>query len=271
MDLDWALKNYSKIVDFVFDSDIEKEKQLINRINDWARFFKTNPSDIDTKVYSHLAKQELELIKKISDSSLDYFNKLAKEKYLEMFKEVDSKNHIIFKSLFKNNLLDSFNEEFHSAYDDFLKGVSREEINFPVDTNFWDNLLNNLNANKLESYYTSLRDYFINQDEMSDDEIYFFEKGLIKFGNLESNKDGISLKFIMPMIKNEHSFENVFLNNWEKLLSIINTSKHKEAIIGELQTIYNSENHKENVEMILLSNELNLHKKDIELNNSIQS
>ncbi len=92
-----------------------------------------------------------------------------------MMKNEEDIDFIIFKSLTDNNLVKSFSDEFYSAYDDFIKGISTEEINIP-EFEFWDNLLNSLNGNKMKSYYTSLRDYFAEHDDMNEKKYTFLKQ-----------------------------------------------------------------------------------------------
>ncbi|MEN5307008.1 hypothetical protein ABE425_05790 [Chryseobacterium cucumeris] len=256
--LDWTLKNYADIISIVFDSDKEKEEAFIKRLSGWTSKLTTKPSEINKQFFVNFNNQENTLVKKITEKSLEYFNNLNKDQYFEMMKNEGNTDFIIFKSLIDNDLVSSFSDEFYSAYDDFIKGISTEEINIP-DFEFWDNLLNLLNGNKMKSYYTSLRDYFAEHDAMNEKEIYFFEAGLIKYGNLEKKKDDMSLKFILPMIKSVNScFENVFLNNWERLKKIITESQHNETIMGELRTIYKSEKFKDDSRMVKMSKEFEL-------------
>lgn len=256
--LDWVLKNYSKIISKVFDSNKQKEENFILRINEWQAALITEPQVIDQRFYTHIVKQDLLLIKKISDKAAEYFNSLSKDKYLDMMKNTVSIDYTIFQSLVDNKLVSSFNDEFYSAYGDFLKGMANEEMRIPDNYEFWDNLIDLLNGRKLKSYFTSLRDYFSDHDDMSENEICFFETGLIKYGNLEKKKDDISLKFILPMIKSDNCFESIFLHKWKELKNIILNSQHNETIIGELRTIYNSETYKDNEVMILISKEFGL-------------
>ncbi|AZB33519.1 P-loop NTPase fold protein [Chryseobacterium bernardetii] len=256
--LDWALKNYADIISIVFDSNKEKEEAFIKKLSGWTSNLTTKPSEINKQFFVNFNKQENTLVKKIAEKSLEYFNNLNKDQYFVMMKNEEDIDFIIFKSLTDNNLVKSFSDEFYSAYDDFIKGISTEEINIP-EFEFWDNLLNSLNGNKMKSYYTSLRDYFAEHDDMNEKEIYFFEAGLIKYGNLEKKKDDMSLKFILPMIKSVDScFENVFLNNWEKLKNIITESQHSETIMGELRTIYKSGKFKDDSRMVKMSKEFEL-------------
>lgn len=256
--LDWALKNYADIISTVFDSDAKKEEMFVKRLSNWTEYLVTKPSDIDKKVYSHLNRHKLDLIRNISDKSVEYFNGFSKDQYFEMMKNEESIDSVIFRSLINNNLVSSFSDEFYSAYNDFIKGVANEEIAIP-EVEFWDNLLEVLKGNKMKSYYTSLRDYFADHDDMNEQEIYFFESGLIKYGNLEKKKDDMALKFILPMIKSvEGCFDSVFLSNWDKLKKIIMDSQHSETIIGELRIIHNSERFKDNSTMIEIAKEFKL-------------
>lgn len=248
LSLDWVLKNYADIISIIFDSDKEKEESFINKLKGWSSSITTKPSEIDKKFFTHFNKQENTLIKNITDKSVEYFNGLSKVQYFEMMKNKDDIDFIIFKSLVENKLINSFNNEFYSAYDDFLKGVSTGEISIP-SPGFWDGLIDILSGNKLKSYFTSLRDYFLEHDDMSEDEIYFFEKGLIKYGNLDKKIDSIALKFVLPMIKIDDCFESIFLNNWHQLKNVIEKSQHKESILGELETRYSSETYKDNQEV----------------------
>lgn len=257
LSLDWVLKNYSKIISDIFNSDKLKEKEFLIRISAWHNYFITPVKNIDIQIFKHLDKQNLELIKKITVKTIEYYSNLNKENYFESFKNKSSYEYIFLYELLKNGLLTSFNNEFYSAYDDFLKGVSKGEISLP-DHELWDDLIDVLNGNKLKSSFTSLRDYFAEHDDMSEDEISFFEKGLFKYGNLKIKTDDISLKFILPMIKSDNCFEIIFLNSIDNIIPLISESQHKESIVGELQIRYNSEKYKDNENMAIVSKEFGL-------------
>lgn len=258
LDLEWCLKNYSKIVSDVFNSDNSMEEDFINRLEGWSEKTLPKINEIDKKVFIHFNKQNLKLIKNITEKAIEYFNNLSKDEYFEMLKDENCINFVIFNSLINNNLLSKFSDEFYSAYDDFLKGVASEEIKIPNDIGLWDDLIDLLDGRKLKSYFNSLRDYFTEHDDMNDNELLFFEKGLVRFGNLEKKKDDISLKFILPAIKSNDCFESVFLDNWESLKKIVIDSQHKETIISELRIMYNSDIYKNNETMKKISTELNL-------------
>lgn len=261
LNINTVISNFSKILGKVFDNDIENEKKFLNRINSWSESFKDDYdiSKADEKIFSKLDNQEYELIKKITQSSINHVEGLSKEQILEAFEKKD-KNFVIIKSLTENHLIEKYSDSFYSALDDYLKDVAKEKKSLP-DVSFWDTLLSELDARTLKSTFTGIREILINErGELSEDEINFFEKGLIAHGNLHKKPEGIMLKFVIPMIKSESTFD-VFLSKMDKLVPIINSSlDHKDMAISELNIKYNSEEYKDNSQMKELSKLLNLRK-----------
>lgn len=225
---------------------------------------RTSPDLITEGLFKHLNRQELKLIELVSKESLNYFTALSKEEILDAFKS-GNKNFKIFSELLQNDLIDKFSNAFYSTYDDYMKDIALEKESIPADVGFWDELIESLNRNKLRSTYTSIRDIFINErGEVKESELYFFEKGLIKHGNLSSKPESSTLKIIIPLIESDDNF-SIFLDNYEDLIEIINSSKeHKESAIGELQLKFNSEKYQEDERMLKISKILNLEVQDEE-------
>nr|CAI78728.1 hypothetical protein [uncultured Flavobacteriaceae bacterium] len=258
LNLDWALKNFDNIATKVFENDEEKVKRFVDKLSTWHMYFETSPDLITEGFFKHLNRQELKLIELVSKESLNYFNALSKEEILDTFK-TGNKNFKIFSVLLQNDLIDKFSNAFYSAYDDYMKDIALEKEAIPTDVGFWDELIESLNGNKLRSTYTSIRDIFINErGEVKESELHFFEKGLIKHGNLSSKPESSTLKIIIPLIESDDNF-SIFLDNSEDLIEIINSSKeHKESAIGELQLKLNSDKYKDDEKMLQISKILNL-------------
>jgi hypothetical protein len=258
-----VLENYTLIVQNVFNDDDEQEDIFIRRLNNWSsRYEDMDGSKVDEKLYKKLNMQELDLIKKITKTSIDYFNTLNKQDIIDGFVNKD-KTFALIDSLIDNNLIKEFSDNFYSAIDDYLKSIAREEHSIP-NSIFWNKLINLLDARRLKSTYTHIREIFFNErGEIGEEEIYFFEKGLIAHGNLDKKPDESTLKVILPMIESDKCFDS-FLNNKEKLLSIINSSEHKETAISELQIRFNSKDYTNNDTMkeIARSLKLKIIKKD---------
>lgn len=121
-------------------------------------------------------------------------------------------------------------------------------------------MVDRLNGNKLRSTFTAIRDILINGGEVDEDMLYFFEKGLIKYGNLNKKPESSTLKIIIPMIESDKNFE-LFLNKSDLLMEILNSSiEHKETAVGELQLRYNSKEYGEDERMIVVAKAFNLQK-----------
>lgn len=264
LNLDWALKNFDNIATKVFANDEEKVKKFVEKLSTWHMYFETSPDLITEGFFKNLNRQELKLIELISKESLNYFKSLSKEEILEAFK-TGNKNFKIFSELLQNDLIDKFSNAFYSTYDDYMKDIALEKETIPSDVGFWDELIESLNGNKLRSTYTSIRDIFINErGEVKESELHFFEKGLIKHGNLSSKPESSTLKIIIPLIESEDNF-SIFLDNSDDLIEIINSSKeHKESAIGELQLKLNSDKYREDEKMLKISKILNLEVQDKE-------
>jgi hypothetical protein len=258
-----VITNYSSIVENIFDDDDEQEDIFIKRLNNWSsRYEEMDGSKIDEKLFNKFNMQELDLIKKITKTSINYFNDLSKQEIIDSFVNKD-RNYTMINSLISNNLIKDFSDNFYSAIDDYLKSIAREEQSIP-NILFLNNLIDLLDARRLKSTYTHIREIFFNErGEIGEDEIFFFEKGLIAHGNLDKKPDESTLKVVLPMIESDKCFGS-FLNNKDKLLSIISSSEHKETAISELQIRYNSEDYVDNdiMKEIAKSFKLKIIKKD---------
>ncbi len=264
LDIDWALKDFDNISTKVFGDDEEKVKHFLERLSSWHMYFKIEPNLISEGFFKHLNRHDLKLIELVSIKALEHFDSLSKEEIFEAFKS-DNKNYKILIALLNNNLINKFSDAFYSTYDDYMKDIALEKETIPTDVSYWDELIENLNGNKLRSTYTSIRDIFINErGEVKESELIFFEKGLIKHGNLSSKPESSTLKIIIPLIESDDNF-SIFLDNYEDLIDIINSSKeHKETAIGELQLKFNSEKYKDNEKMVQISKILKLEEQNKE-------
>ncbi|PHS66986.1 MAG: hypothetical protein COB12_04810 [Flavobacterium sp.] len=242
--LDNVLKNFSNIVQYTFDSDDLKESNFIERLAGWEQRFVTKIEDIDIKVFNHFEKENNPLIKKIINKAIEFVTGLSKEDIYSAFSE-KGRVFDILKSLVENQLIKSFSSQFYSAFDDYFKNIAKKEES-GSDVDFWDDLINLMDARKLKSTFTSVRDILISErGEISENEIHFIEKGLIAYGNLDKNPDGSTLKLIIPMIKYDKTF-SLFLNRKKELIKIIDLSEHKETAIGEIETKFRSQKYKDN-------------------------
>lgn len=256
LDLDWALNEFDNISLKVFENDADKVKNFVKKLNAWHIDYKTKINLISEGFFEHLNNQDLKLIELITKDSLIYFNNLSKDEIIESFKNYN-RDFKIFEALIENNLIDKFSDAFYSSYDDFMKGIAMEEENIP-QPGFWDELIDKLDCRKLISTYTSIRDILINGGEVNENLLYFFEKGLVNYGNLQKKPESSTLKIVIPMIESDKNFE-FFLDNQNKLLDVINISnEHKETAIGELQLRYNSEKYRTEIKMLEVAKKLNL-------------
>ncbi|WP_430966723.1 P-loop NTPase fold protein [Spongiimicrobium sp. 2-473A-2-J] len=262
------LVEYSKVLEKVFDNDLKKEKKFIQKLEGWHSHFEDNSdvSKLDERFFYNLHLQEFELIKKVTKNALKHVEGLSKEDILNAFKK-QNKTFSIIKSLVNNKLINTYSGNFHSAFDDYLKDIASEKEDIPEPI-FWDTLMNELDARKLKTTYTSVRDIIINdRGEINENDILFFGKGLLLHGNLDKRSDATTRKIIIPMIESDGCFE-LFLENKTKLLKIINqASEHKETAINELQIRYNSEKYRENglMKEIAKTLDLKIFKDDSEL------
>jgi len=256
LNVNWALEEFDNISTKVFDDDKENIEIFAKKLNGWIKHYDSKIEDISTGFFKFIKHQELELIGRITKDSLVYINELSKEDILVLFKE-ENKNSKILEELINNDLINKFTNEFYSAYDDYMKDIAKEVESVP-DIGFWDELIEKLDGRKLISTYTSIRDILINGGEANENLLYFFEKGLINYGNLHKKPESSTLKIVIPMIESDKNFD-LFLDNQEKLLEVINVSnEHKETAKGELQLRLNSKKYKENDKMISVAKALKL-------------
>lgn len=253
------LPNYSTVLEKVFDNDLDKEKKFLGKLEGWHSQIKEDidVSKFDKRFYHNLQFQEFELIKKVTSKILKYVEGLSKEKIKEAFVSKD-KNYVIIKNLTKNSLVENYTDNFYGAFDDYMKSIALETESLP-EVSFWSDLINKLDARKLKSTYTSIRDILIkDRGLIKEEEILFFITGLLFHGNLNKRSDDSTLNIITPIIESDTGFD-FFLENRNKFLEIINAAiEHKESAIRELQIRYNSDKYKENIIMKEIANILNL-------------
>lgn len=253
------LPKYSTVLGKVFDDDLDKEKKFLGKLEGWHSQIKEDidVSKFDERFFHNLHSQEFELIKKVTSKTLKYFEGLSKEEIKEAFVSKD-KNYVIIENLTNNNLIEKYTDNFYGAFDDYMKSIALETESLPDDS-FWSGLIDKLDARKLKSTYTSIRDILINDRGLiKEEEILFFITGLLPHGNLDKRSDDSTLNIITPIIESDIGFE-LFLANRTRFLKIINAaSEHKESAIRELQIRYNSDKYKENTLMKEIANDLNL-------------
>ncbi len=264
LDLNWILTNFDEVSSKVYENDEKKINLLIEKLN-FNSNFNSKPNTISKSFYKYLNRQDLKLIKIVTKQSLNYFQNLTKDELYKSFKKTNI-DFNIFSDLLKNNLINNFSDAFYSSYDDYMKNIAQEKDSIP-SYEVWDIIIDILNKNKLESTFSSVRDIFINdRGELKEDDLLFFEKGLIKHGNLKKKPNIVTLKIIIPLIKLNENFE-IFLDNHDFLSEIINLSEtHKESAIGELQLKYDSNKYNDDKRMIEISKKLNF-KNNIENKN----
>ncbi|GGG34931.1 NTPase [Dokdonia pacifica] len=244
LNLDWVLANFSKIVENVFDSDPTNEGLFIKRLRSWDKSLKIKIEDIDEKLFKHFNVKNNALIDAIVIKTLEYYKSLSKDKILTSFID-KNKDYEVLTHLVGNSLIKNFSSDFYSAIDDYFKKIAKQDL-VCGNYKFWDSLMDKLNKVKLKSTFTSVRDILINdRGEINEDEISFFEKGLIEYGNLIKKPDDSCLKFIIPMIKSNRNF-NVFLQKNEKLIKVAESSEHIETVKGELETRIKSKEYAKN-------------------------
>lgn len=253
--------NYSQIISKVFDNNLEDENHFLNRINAWKDSVKKDYdiTNADRKIFSKLNRQDLQIIEVITEFSLNRVENLSKEEVLMAFKEVN-KDFAIIEALTNNNLIRKFSNNFYSAFDDYYKDLVRQKGKI-LDSYFWDLLTAKLSARKLISTFTGIREIIINdRGELNAQELKFFGKGLIAYGNLKTKPNHVMGKLIIPMIKSDINFP-IFLDNNEKLIPIINiSSEHKDMAISELSIRYNSNTYKDDLRMKEIGKVLKLKK-----------
>lgn len=258
LDLAWVLKNFDTIKIKAFN-DSDKTEKFIRNLDRCNLELTSDIISISKGFFENLKMQDVELIRKITKRTLDHFMNLTKEDFFKSFKEKDL-NYIILDVLLTNNLIKTYPIEFYSAFDDYIKDIAKGEIAIP-NTYFWNILMDQLNGNKLKSTFTSVRNIFLNEKgELSEQEIYFFARGLIKYGNLITKPEESTLKIIIPMIESDICFD-IFIENKNILIEIIKLSDdHFETAKDELQLRLNSGkfNQKKEMEEIAKLIELSL-------------
>lgn len=249
IDINWALKNFENISNKIFNNEEDILKKFIERLNEHSDSFNTEIKEVSSEFFEFFKLENLKLVDLTIEKALKFYESLSKEEIYESFQS-QNKEFEIFAALIKYNHLNKFTNAFYSAYDDFIKGIANGEKEIP-DVNIWDSLINLLDKRKLRSTFTIVRDILFNQrGEITDDELYFLEKGLIKYGNLDKKPESATLKILIPLIESDGNFENVFLERLDECVQIINLSKeHKDSAISELQLKYDSRKFNDNTQM----------------------
>ncbi|SDQ74667.1 P-loop NTPase fold protein [Flagellimonas zhangzhouensis] len=248
VDINWVIENLEKIKSKVFDEE-EKLSIFIENIDAWHKEFTLEIPQCSNEIFGFFGRSDLKLIELIIEKTLEYFNGLSKDNLLISFRE-ENKDFLILKSLINNYQPKSFSAAFYSAYDDFIKGIALGDENIP-NIGIWDRLINLMDEKKLRSTFTVVRDILFNQrGELTEADLYFLEKGLIKYGNLNKKPESATLKILIPLIESDSNFENIFLERLDECVSIINMSKeHKDSAISELQLKYDSKKFNDNAQL----------------------
>ncbi len=234
LDINWILKNYSLIVKSIFGNNNEQEVLFLKNINTWNTSYKKYFKGIDLGILKHFDKQDLKLIQKITKDALNYIENLNKQELLEAF-ESNNNDFTIIEHLINNKLLTKFSSEFYSAFHDYYETIAKGSHK-PNKSDFWNSILDILNIKKIKSTFTTVRDILCNdRGELEDNELLFFQKGLLKYGDLDKTPNKTALKIILPLIKSKKCFDDVFFPNIGFFSKIIHNSKeHKETILNEL-------------------------------------
>ncbi|WP_203296544.1 P-loop NTPase fold protein [Luteirhabdus pelagi] len=245
LNLDWVLKNFTKIIAKVFENNESRESKFVDRLNGWLSYFKTEIGGIDIKVFNHFDKSDNELMGEIKSKARDFIASLPKEDIYQSFLNED-RNFKILSRLIEIDSPPDFKAAFYSAVSDFFIGVAKNEIS-NMNLAFWERLIDKLDKKQLKTTFNSVRDILISdRGELKEDELVFLIDALLKYGNLESNTEGSALKIIIPLIKYDKTFP-LFLKNYNTLIQVASKSKdHYQSVLSELETRYKSDSYLEN-------------------------
>jgi hypothetical protein len=230
----FLIKNFGEILEKILQGSEEHETRLLKLLDDSNLFPLPDIEEIDMRLIKAMNRREFKTINKIHDHVSRYFSSFEKDEFLKLFNELDSKEYEVFQISLEKNVEFNFPNSIYSAINDFVwrKAQKRETLNYEL----WDYLINILDGRKLKKTFTSVRDIYIKHGEISDDELYGIERGLIKHGMLAQKPNLSTSLFILPMIKSEDDtlFE-AFLMSRRTLCKVI--SKASEAKGETVQAI----------------------------------
>jgi hypothetical protein len=167
---------------------------------------------IDSSVGKRLVEKSKEWLEKADENA--WSQALAQEGHL-------FKLAILLKESKKIEKLSS--ENLLKSYKEFQKQVAQTFHSIPTTIKEWNLFLDLLEAKKLKSTFADVRDILLHHDHgvISKQEIMFFEKGLRKFGDLESKPGDVTRKFLTICINDEELIKEIFFINYKYYLPII--------------------------------------------------
>ncbi|WP_339918216.1 hypothetical protein, partial [Yeosuana marina] len=224
----WVYENIGKLQDNLFNKDIEI---FLVSFDGWSQHFQKritdkNVFDIGTPIIDLIYDFGVEKFKSLKhyyEVSSNKLKTLDEDTWAENFSEPDNSVMSALDCFMTNDLLNTSitkSPAFMSAYEKYLKNISKREINMPANEDFWNGLLENdcLDNRKLKRIYNDILDLLLDNSELDISEIKFFSYGLFNYAtNLSEihKADEFIRKIILPMEDNNiliETFQNQIIN-----------------------------------------------------------
>ncbi|GGK11024.1 NTPase [Yeosuana aromativorans] len=236
----WVYENIGRLQDNLFNKDIEI---FLSSFEGWSQHFQKritdkNVFDIGTPIIDlvyDFGVEKFKSLKHYYEVASNKLKTLDEDTWAANFSEPDHSVMSALDCFMTNGLLNTSitkSPAFMSAYEKYLKNISKREIDVPANKDFWNGLLENdcLDNRKLKRIYNDILDLLLDNSELDISEIMFFSYGLFNYATniSETHKaDEFIRKIILPMEDNNILIET-FPNQIIKVINSASSQYHQE-------------------------------------------
>ncbi len=233
--------------DLINTIDIEDDV-LLKRLNDWNSQVDDNITVVNLKevipeytFYNYTTSISLKITEKINKIVREFINSIEEEEAIKEWSDEDSYFYNSLKIMMESGKIKSMPRNIFNSIKQLLKNISESRLAIPENDTMWSFFMEQSKKNEIAPTIRSIRDYFINNDNITPNIFLFFKNFLEKYGKMNENPGNVTRTILGKVISNNECFNHI-LSKQDFYVPIINNANEDAADLKDnvFQRITNS-------------------------------
>lgn len=211
------------------------EEEMLKRLDGWSQLAikNVNSENIEEVVpdysfFEYTTAYSLKLTEHLNKTIKDFINSEDEQTLLAEWNDDSSYTYNSLYILMDNNKIKSLPRNIFNTIKQVLINISKSSLEIPKEDSIWPFFIDKSNKNEIAPTIRGIRDYFINNGNITSNQFIFFELFFEKFGKLSDKSGDVTRAILGKVISNNDCF-NLIISKQNFYISIINAAKEDAA------------------------------------------
>ena len=223
-----------KFEDIIKTIDVSEE-EMLKRLDGWSQYAIKNVSidnieEVlpDYLFYEHTTAYSLKITEHLNKTIKEYINSVEEQTLISEWYDDDSYVYNSLYILMDSSKIRSLPRNIFNSIKQVLIKISESEIELPEEDTIWSFFIEKSVKKDIAPTIRGIRDYFINNGNISSEQFIFFEHFLEKFGKLIDKPGDVTRAILGKVVSNNECF-NLISSKQDFYIPIINNANEDAA------------------------------------------